>query len=587
MAPGVRLHKRHLRACHTLVNGRERETNCAAGGVAGCPRKDGAGSSSAWEGPLAASTAGVCTWRGSLRGPLGRGGVHHVRGLQANDAVDSRRVTPAMSSMRTSGNRAEHYGLTPYASGSRSRPSRHRRTRYSLGVARRQHGRPLLSRESRDRKPSRHGPAHGAGDSPCTIRRSYRVASSLSMRTMNPLKSGPAGDIVVLRIAALLALVMLLAACEIGETASDRLVPATAVDADSSQERPRDEAREGGTGENARPADTNSPAEHVDHEQPVVHEPRQPPATSGMIKPEAIGELPTGEAGSRDALLEPNPRVSGTARTASFRTACGFSHMNFDDPIVYPGQSGASHLHAYFGNTDVDANSTASSIANSGNSTCAGGALNRTGYWVPAVLDARTEKPIKPDYAIVYYKSGGIPPESIKAMPDGLRMIGGNANVNETGSNNPHVKWHCTGSTGRGQDTAAQIPTDCERGGALKLAVEFPQCWDGKNLDSADHKSHMAYHREGATKCPPSHPVPIPKITMNVRYSVTAPNDLRYWRLASDMYDSSLPGGMSAHSDWFNGWDRDTVQTFLDNCFSPARDCGTDNLNNGTGLKDP
>ena len=27
----------------------------------------------------------------------------------------------------------------------------------------------------------------------------------------------------------------------------------------------------------------------------------------------------------------------------------------------------------------------------------------------------------------------------------------------------------------------------------LRAQVFFPSCWDGVNLDSADHKSHMAY----------------------------------------------------------------------------------------------
>ena len=29
--------------------------------------------------------------------------------------------------------------------------------------------------------------------------------------------------------------------------------------------------------------------------------------------------------------------------------------------------------------------------------------------------------------------------------------------------------------------------------GGLRAEVTFPSCWDGLNLDSADHKSHMAY----------------------------------------------------------------------------------------------
>ena len=64
--------------------------------------------------------------------------------------------------------------------------------------------------------------------------------------------------------------------------------------------------------------------------------------------------------------------------------------MAFDDPIVYPGQVGKSHLHVFFGNTGANANSTAASIAGSGNSTCDGGTVNRSAYWVPALIDTRS-----------------------------------------------------------------------------------------------------------------------------------------------------------------------------------------------------
>lgn len=41
----------------------------------------------------------------------------------------------------------------------------------------------------------------------------------------------------------------------------------------------------------------------------------------------------------------------------------------------------------------------------------------------------------------------------------------------------------------------------------LRTQVFFPSCWDGKNLDSPDHKSHMAYPSlSDSGNCPPTHP---------------------------------------------------------------------------------
>ena len=37
--------------------------------------------------------------------------------------------------------------------------------------------------------------------------------------------------------------------------------------------------------------------------------------------------------------------------------------------------------------------------------------------------------------------------------------------------------------------------------GGLRLEVQFPQCWDGKSLDSSDHKSHVKYTGKYCRRC--------------------------------------------------------------------------------------
>ena len=110
--------------------------------------------------------------------------------------------------------------------------------------------------------------------------------------------------------------------------------------------------------------------------------------------------------------------------------------------------------------------------------------------------------------------------------------------------------------------------------------IYFPQCWDGVNLDSPDHKSHMAYPTAGRG-CPSSHPVALPEITFNIVYPVRQANAAANWRLASDNYSSSLPAGYSAHGDWFNGWRQDILDTFVSNCDRTALDCGSHLLGDG------
>lgn len=50
----------------------------------------------------------------------------------------------------------------------------------------------------------------------------------------------------------------------------------------------------------------------------------------------------------------------------------------------------------------------------------------------------------------------------------------------------------------------------------------FPSCWDGVNLDSADHKSHMAYpiQNYNSGDCPASHPVHLVSLFYEMLVSV-------------------------------------------------------------------
>ena len=67
-------------------------------------------------------------------------------------------------------------------------------------------------------------------------------------------------------------------------------------------------------------------------------------------------------------------------------------------------------------------------------------------------------------------------------------------------------------------------------------------------------------------KCPKTHPVVLPQITFNVSYIVREKDAPLRWRLSSDTYDQSQPGGYSSHGDWFNGWKSDISDACARNC---------------------
>jgi Domain of unknown function (DUF1996) len=110
------------------------------------------------------------------------------------------------------------------------------------------------------------------------------------------------------------------------------------------------------------------------------------------------------------------------------------------------------------------------------------------------------------------------------------------------------------------QGTKKLVPTTVRSKTHLELRVNFPDCWDGKHLDSLDHRSHMAYSRDFV--CPRSHPVKVPLIQLMIRYPLVSGKDVT---LASG-------GRFSAHADFVNAWDERALVRLVDDCFH-GRSC--------------
>lgn len=257
------------------------------------------------------------------------------------------------------------------------------------------------------------------------------------------------------------------------------------------------------------------------------------------------------------------------------RPKCLFVKTGYFDPIVFPGvPSPSSHHHTFVGNDGINPDSTSESLHNSGGSTCQGGIANRSAYWWPTLYDTSTGQVKTPKQTLLYYNTRVVSEvaESLVSVPQGLKMIAGdasNASV-ETASN---FHWSCGSVTANG---GKSIPPNCNSANDLRFTLSFPMCWDGVNLDSADHKSHMAYE-EGVTgnRCPTTHPVRIPNITFIVDFNLNVTGETANWRLSSDMYDSSLPPGLSLHGDVMSAWDEQWLDLAVTNCLKGKKDCGS------------
>jgi hypothetical protein len=235
-------------------------------------------------------------------------------------------------------------------------------------------------------------------------------------------------------------------------------------------------------------------------------------------------------------------------RVAQFVVECEFSHALPDDPIVYPGEPGASHVHVFFGNTTVTGDSTAAELLD--DPTTCDNPLDTASYWAPALL--REGRMIEPVKSTAYYRPGpDVVPASVQPFPPGLLMIAGDPFATE-----PQplavAAWTC----GTGAEREPE-PPECPSSRDARMLITFPDCWDGENLDSEGHRAHVRYSTGGA--CPDSHPVPVPQLTFSVQYPVTGPTDGL----------SLTSGGLySGHADFVNSWDQATLEQEVALCLN-------------------
>ncbi len=299
----------------------------------------------------------------------------------------------------------------------------------------------------------------------------------------------------------------------------------------------------------------------------------------GLMPAVDISKNITPAIGYSDYRIKPTTELPvANTPDGAFRVQCKPSHMSNDDPIVYPNQPGASFHHTFFGNTSITSKSDMATLSTTGNSTCNGGIMNRSEYSVPSMIDTSNNTPVVPEFAIFYYKTGALLPGNITPPPKGLRMITGNPKA--TSAAESSAMFTCISTAGYGQGWSKTIPA-CKLNETMQMLIAFPQCWDGKNLDSPDHKSHMASADKVTHSCPATHPIGMPQITLGLDYKITSAHRTDHWRLASDNYPATLPPGYSANADWASGWDEKIIKTFVDNCLNKSSDCHAHLLGDG------
>jgi hypothetical protein len=253
------------------------------------------------------------------------------------------------------------------------------------------------------------------------------------------------------------------------------------------------------------------------------------------------------------AALACTPVPTAAAKQAGFRAECLFTHRLSDDPIVHPGHPGMAHSHDFFGNRSADAFSTTSSLRR-GRTSCEP-AADGAAYWLPTLYDA-AGSPVTALSASFYYRASTHPMRRVRPYPLGLRMIAGDAMARRR-ARRPVATWSCLGA----KVERSPVIRRCPRGASLRVEVRFPDCWNGRDLDSADHRSHMAYSRSG--RCRRSRPVPVPQLLFVVDYPTRGSSKMR---VASGR-------SFTEHADFFNAWQPDALRRRVRSCLRRGHSC--------------
>ena len=137
-------------------------------------------------------------------------------------------------------------------------------------------------------------------------------------------------------------------------------------------------------------------------------------------------------------------------------------------------------------------------------------------------------------------------------------------------------------------------------GGLVALNISGPDCWDGVNLDSPDHRSHVshsAYVWDGAMpnpnggtgvsyqRCDDAHPYLMPQMSLLAFYTPDANFYANKWHLSSDEMVPGVKPGTTFHADYLEGWSPTVRDGWLKNCINAHMSCQGGELGDGTQIK--